>query len=373
MAPWEEYLESIYYDPKHPGSLSGPSKLYQAVRSEGKFRIGLRRIKTWLKGQETYTMTHQVRRKFPRNRYAVEGIDSHWQADLMDMKNLAGYNNGIQYLLVIIDLFSRFVWVYPLKDKKAQEMVKALKLLWESQPRRPKVFQSDSGSEFKNRWVKDFLKEREVVQLFSLNETKAAYAERAIKTIKMRLYRYMLKHFTYRYADVLNDVVKSYNHTKHRALGQAPSEVNEENEAESRLDQYLIRTKYQAPPRKNMKRKYTFKVGDKVRISHLRQAFDREYQEKWTGEIFTVVRRYWVQSQDVYKLKDWGGDPIEGTFYAAELQPVTEDPNQEYRIQEVVKKRSRNKRKEVLVKWMHWPKKYNSWIPEEDVKHYQQV
>jgi AAA+ superfamily predicted ATPase len=75
----------------------------------------------------------------------------------------------------------------------------------------------------------------------------------------------------------------------------------------------------------------------------------------------------------MYKLNDWGGDPIEGVFYAAELQKVTEDPNQEYRIQDIVKKRTRNKQKEVLVKWLHWPKKYNSWIPEADVRQYGQV
>ncbi|XP_041355481.1 uncharacterized protein LOC121373099 [Gigantopelta aegis] len=185
----------------------------------------------------------------------------------------------------------------------------------------------------------------------------------------MRLYRYMLKNFTYKYVDVLEKVIYSYNHTKHRMLGQTPASVNQTNEEEVRLSQYLIK------PKKiiHKKTKFTFSVGDKVRVSHLRGTFDREYQEQWSGEIFIIERRYWSQSHYLYKLKDWGGDPIEGTFYAAELQKVTENPDQLYHIQDIIKKRTRNKQKEVLVQWFHWPKKYNSWIPEADVVRYQTV
>ncbi|XP_041376897.1 uncharacterized protein LOC121389368 [Gigantopelta aegis] len=193
MSQWEQYLESLYYDAKHPGSYAGPVKLYQAVKAEGKFKIPLAHIKKWLKGQETYTMTHQVRRKFPRNTYVVEGIDSHWQSDLMDMVSLAKYNDGVRYVMVIIDLFSRYVWVIPLKSKTGKDVVDALTEFWKSESRKPKLFQSDSGSEYKNHRVKALLKSHDITQLFTLNETKASYAERVIKTIKMRLYRYMLK------------------------------------------------------------------------------------------------------------------------------------------------------------------------------------
>ncbi|XP_041356614.1 uncharacterized protein LOC121373884 [Gigantopelta aegis] len=368
MSRWERYLESIYYDVKHPGSYAGPSKLYQAVKAEGKFKIPLTRIKSWLKGQETYTMTHQVRRKFPRNTYVVEGLDSHWQSDLMNMVSLAKYNDGVRYLMVIIDLFSRYLWVLPLKSKTGNDVVETLTEFWKLESRKPKLFQSDSGSEYKNHKVKALLKSHGITQLFALNETKASYAERVIKTIKMRLYRYMLKNFTYKYMDVLEKVVYSYNHTKHRMLGQTPASVNQTNEGEVRLSQYLIK-----PKKAIHKKKFTFNIGDKVRVSHLRDTFDREYQEKWSGEIFTIEKRYWSQGKDLYKLKDWGGDAIDGTFYAAELQTVTENPDQLYRIQDIVKRRTRNKQKEVLVKWLHWPMKYNSWIPEADVVRYQAV
>jgi hypothetical protein len=222
------------------------------------------------------------------------------------------------------------------------------------------------GSEYKNSSVKALLKSKDIHQLFSMNETKSPFAERVIKTVKMRLYRYMLKNFTNRYLDVLDKTVLSYNNTKHRMTGQAPNSVTEDNESEVRLKQYLIKKTKSI----SKKWKFTFKVGDKVRVSHLRQTFDREYQEKWSGEIFTIEKRYRSQNRDMYKLNDWDGEPIIGTFYALELQSVKEDPNQEYRIQDIVKKRTRQKKKEVMVKWLHWPKKYNSWILEKDMTLY---
>ncbi|XP_041364385.1 uncharacterized protein LOC121379799 [Gigantopelta aegis] len=150
-------------------------------------------------------------------------------------------------------------------------------------------------------------------------------------------------------------------------IGQTPISVNKTNEEEVRLSQYLIKSKKIIQKKK---KKFTFDIGEKVRVSRLCGTFDREYQKKWSGEIFTVEKRYWSQGKDMYKLKDWSGDAIEGTFYAAELQEVTEHPEQLYRIQDIVKKRTRNKKKEVLVKWLHCSKKYNTWIPEADVVRY---
>ena len=116
--------------------------------------------------------------------------------------------------------------------------------------------------------MKQLLKKLGIVQLLSLNETKAAYAERVIKTIKMRLYRYMLKNAKYRYIDVLDKVVGSYNRTTHRMLGQSPYSVNKQNESEVRLNQHRLKRKPNV--NKLQKRKFSFKIGDKVRVSHLR-------------------------------------------------------------------------------------------------------
>ena len=97
---------------------------------------------------------------------------------------------------------------------------------------------------------------------------------------------------------------------------------------------------------------------------------DREYSQKWTGELFKIDTRFRREGVPVYTILDWDGERVNGTFYEPELQPVTIDPTTEYQVEKILKRRVRNKRKEVLVRWLHWPKKYDSWIPEADVKHY---
>ena len=97
---------------------------------------------------------------------------------------------------------------------------------------------------------------------------------------------------------------------------------------------------------------------------------DREYSQKWTGELFKIDTRFRREGVPVYTILDWDGERVDGTFYEPELQPVTIDPTTEYRVEKILKRRVRNKRKEVLVRWLHWPKKYDSWIPETDVKDY---
>ena len=100
----------------------------------------------------------------------------------------------------------------------------------------------------------------------------------------------------------------------------------------------------------------------------------REYSQKWTGELFMelfkIDTRFRREGVPVYTILDWDGERVDGTFYEPELQPVTIDPTTEYRVEKILERRVRNKRKEVLVRWLHWPKKYDSWIPEADVKDY---
>ena len=97
---------------------------------------------------------------------------------------------------------------------------------------------------------------------------------------------------------------------------------------------------------------------------------DREYSQKWTGELFKIDTRFRREGVPVYTILDWDGERVDGTFYEPELQPVTIDPTTEYRVEKILKRLVRNKLKEVLVRWLHWPKKYDSWIPEADVKDY---
>ena len=100
----------------------------------------------------------------------------------------------------------------------------------------------------------------------------------------------------------------------------------------------------------------------------MKKTFDREYSEKWSGEIFTVTERKINQNQPMYQLKDYNNDIREGYFYEPELQSAYLDNDIVYKIEKILKKRIRNKRKEILVKWKGWSKKFNSWILEDSVE-----
>ena len=118
------YLESMYYDPKNAGSFSGPRALYKAVKSARKRIISMGKINKWLKSQETYTMHRKMVRRFKRNRVQVDHIDEQWDVDLMDMDYYAKHNGGTSFILLAIDIFSRYAWAVPLQNKQATTVKK---------------------------------------------------------------------------------------------------------------------------------------------------------------------------------------------------------------------------------------------------------
>ena len=365
MADWKEYLSSIYYDTNHPASYAGPQKLHKVVASEGKFKLGKRRIKQWLQDQEAFSLTRRARRSFPRSRVVVNGLDSMWDMDLMDMSSLSKQNDDYKYVLVAIDVFSRFVHCQPIRSKTGNDVVLALQKVLEG-PRKPETVRTDRGMEFRAKNVNKYLRTLGIHHIYAYNtETKANYAERVIQTLKHKLYRFLMKRNSKRYVDILQRTVNSYNHTHHRSLGTTPASVTKETEGESRLQQYLLRKK-----RPEKVSKYKYQLGQNVRVSHIRHIFDRQVSQKWSGELFIVDKRFKRDGLPVYRLRDWSGEDIRGSFYESELQAVNVDEMTEYRVEKVLKRRTVNKREEVLVRWLHWPSKYDSWIPETDLKQY---
>ena len=114
----------------------------------------------------------------------------------------------------------------------------------------------------------------------------------------------------------------------------------------------------------------TFSIDDKVRISTRREAFSREYSTRFTREIFTIYKRYERDGIPVYKVTDWSGEKIDGAFYEAELLKVTVDQNTPYRIETVIKYRRHKGGRHALVRWLNWPARFDSWIPERELVNY---
>ena len=230
-------------------------------------------------------------------------------------------------------------------------MLRGLHLLFDSTERRPITIRSDKGSEFVNKTVARFFEDNAILHSVTQNEVKANYVERWIKTLKGRFSGYFLDKNTFAYQKILLDVVNSYNHTYHRSIKRTPAGVTEQNQLDLWQQMYVEPYVPKVVKKEKSKTKHPFryKVGDTVRISHLRNVFTREYNQKWTGEVFTITRRLLRNDIPVYKVKDYSGEDIRGTFYQPELQRVDLDSKQSFKIETVLRKRGRGKHEEFLV------------------------
>ena len=292
----------------------------------------------------------------------VEGIDSQWDIDLMDVGSLAKKNDGIKFLLIVIDVFSKYLFVRALSSKTGKEVKGALEDIFQ-QGRKPKLCRFDQGKEFSNRKVEELLEDQNIKFFTTQNETKANFAERMIKSMKKTIYRYITHSDNERYIDKLQDFVRSYNYSYHKTIGMPPASVDSRNERSVWWYTYWpkVGESFKARP-------YKLEIGDRVRVNYLGRTFDREYDFKWSGEIFQVRARYRRDGINICRLKDYLEEDIKGSFYEAELKKVKVAEDKVWKVSKILKTRKKKGKKEHLVRWLHWPKKFDSWISDQELK-----
>ncbi|XP_052768010.1 uncharacterized protein LOC128230882 [Mya arenaria] len=361
----EDILERYYFDEKNPAAYAGAQKLFRVLDDKYPGIFSVSYVKQWLNDQDAYSLQKPRRHKFKKANVRVTAIGEQLDIDLLSMFNIADENDGVRYLLCAIDILSRKLWVKPLKNKTAKEVLNATKdMMIDISPIEIRKVRADKGSEFSNQWFRKYMKNLNIHFFTTNNSPKSNFVERVQRTLKERLYRMMRHKRTYRYIDDLQNVVVSYNTTPHRGLhGLAPNDVNKSNEADVWAKMYLKKSN-----KPIAKPNFHFKNGDLVRISFTKQPFQRAYQEQYTTEVFKVSGRILKQAIPMYKLKDLKGDRIQGLFYTAELQKVNKDENSLWFIESILKKRKRNRRREYFVKWQGFPKTFNSWVDADDVE-----
>ena len=149
-------LDKIYYHPDEEGSYGGIQKLLRAAKSKG-LKVSEKSIIDYLGRQASYSLHKPSRKNFKRNQTVVGGIDQQWQADLADMQALSRKNKGTNYILTVIDVFSKYAWAIPVKNKGGPEMKNAFEILFQmSNPRKPDKLHTDAGKEFLNKDVQKF-------------------------------------------------------------------------------------------------------------------------------------------------------------------------------------------------------------------------
>ena len=160
-----------------------------------------------------------VTRKFQRRRVSVNAINEIWAADLIDMQAFSKDNNGIKYLLIVIYIFSKFVWIVPLKRKTGQEVASTYSRILKE--RRPSKMLVDIGREFYNKDV------QKLIELYSTeNEEKSCAIKRFNRTIMEKMFKYFSANNRRKIFDVLDLLVDQYNNTIHSSIKMTPNEAS---------------------------------------------------------------------------------------------------------------------------------------------------
>ena len=244
-------------------------------------------------------------RKFNKRKVYSQFKDNIWGEDLAGMQSLSRKNKGIKYLLRAIDLYSKYVFVIPLKDKKGISIVNAFNKIIKQSNRKPNKIWVDEGGEFYNNAFEKWLSDNDINMYSTYNEGKSVVAERFIRTLKNKLYKHMTATGKNEYYDVLDDVVNKYNNTKHGTIKMKPIDVGDNNKRVY-IDEHN-------------KKDSRFKVGDRVRISRYKNMFAKGYATNWSKEIFFVDKINDTVPYS-YNLKDLNDEEIIGSFYDKELQ-----------------------------------------------------
>ena len=226
------------------------------------------------------------------------------------MQLLSNYNKGYKFLFCVIDVYSKHAWVIPLKDKKGISIFNGFQKITNDLKRRPNKIWLDRGSEFYNNSVKTWLQDNDITMYSTNNEGKSFIAERFIRTLKTKIYKYMTSISKNVYINKLDDIVKEYNNKYHTSIKMKPIDVKD-----NRYINFKKEINNKDPK---------FKVGDHVRISKYKNIFAKGYMPNWSEEIF-VIKKIKNTVPWTYVINDLNGEEIIGTFYEKELQSTKQE------------------------------------------------
>ena len=281
---------------------------YGSVRNLAKAsRLPVSKVRQFLHSKDSYTKFTLAARKFKRMRAFARFRNEIWCMDFAYVEKLAKENNGVKYLLVRQDLFDRTVNAKGMKTKNSQGTMKAFSSMI-TKRNRPKRIWVDKGTEFAGAFKK--FSAAEGIQIYAtMSETKAAFAERTIRSLKNILYRYM-EDFGYKYIHKLPQFSTTLNSRRNSSIDMRPNTVKSCDFISILYSKHLREFK-----------KPTFKVSDRVRISKYDLLFRKGYNPQFTREVFENVGIA-TRKPPAYTIKDEQDEIFKGKFYQKELIKV---------------------------------------------------
>ena len=177
-------------------------------------------------------------------------------------------------MLCVIDIFSKYAWVIPWKDKKGGTIINTFQKILENSKRKPNKIWVDKDSEFYNKSMKSWLDKNDIEMYSTHNDKKSVVAERFTRTLKTKIYKYMSSILKNVYIDKLGDIVNEYNNKYNRTIKRKPVDVTDNTYIE------FVKEVDDKDPK--------FEVGDHVRISKYKNIFAKGYNPNWSEEVFVI-------------------------------------------------------------------------------------
>ena len=256
--------------------------------------------------------------KFKRQRIIPLYKDETWSADLIDKSSLSKYNNNYKFTLTVIDIFTKYAWAIPLKNKSGLSITNGFKTIL-SEGRKPEKLWVDRGSESYNKTFKSLLKEygtgkaASVIELYSTySDLKAVFIERFNRTLLHIINKPMFINGDGNWLNILNDAVVTYNNNIHSTINMKPVDASNNPD---KVKYYISETASQI---RSTKATPKLKVGDYVRNADKRNIFSKGYTSNWNRELFKVNAVLKKQPL-TYKIEDNNGEIREGSYYEQEL------------------------------------------------------
>jgi hypothetical protein len=356
-----ELIDRLYTNLNSPASFAGVNRLFDEAHRQDP-SITREQVQDYVERQRTYTLHKPGRVRFARLRTVPKGYFTDFQVDLADFQKLVKFNNKHKYLLVGVEVLSRQVYAVPVLTKKGADMKRAFDQLFSQLPALPWSIMSDRGVEFDSREMKDYFAAKDIAKHSATNvETKASMAERMIRTLKNRLYRYFTEKRTLKWVDAVPKIAHAINNSVNRSTGMRPYDINFQN-AESVWERlYGDAYAHKAPPPKGRLEK-----GDVARVGRSRDAFRKGYLPTFSNLTYAISTVKGTRPT-TYTLEDpETGRDFAKKYYREELSRTTRE--KAMRIEKVLRRRNaKDGSREFLVKWEGEPVEAASWLSEGDV------
>lgn len=370
-------IVALWSDPTFSGSFTGASTFREALAREKKIHIGYGELLQLLGRIPKYVETLRPRRHFKRRPIHVHGYGVLFQADLAEMPPLKKAGHNYKYFLLCIDAFSRKIWAEPLETKRASVVAAAFERIFTQANVVPERLETDQGGEFTGS--KKFFQEKHIYWRVKYGIHKAALAERGIGIIKRRLYRLLRTKVTNDWVEYLPGIVRHYNATPKYSIGNVRPVDITSPEDDPKIDAALKREGrlYKPPSREQMlanqrayeKDEKKLQVGQYVYVDFKEHPFFSKAYDLKRKQIYKIYQIRNLVNPPLYYVEDLQGVKEPASFYAEQLRPTRKPEDTDlWDVEKVLSSRKRKDGKtELLIRWLGYPAKFDSWIPEEQL------